>query len=72
MGLNLKTLKMSPELFTRCYILKALQTRLLILPMLLFAKKLCMAMTLRRRYDIRKFTADAILLREIQCKKSNI
>ena len=26
-------------------------------------------MTLRRRYDVRKYTADAILFREIQCKK---
>ena len=26
-------------------------------------------MTLWRRYDIRKYTADAILFREIQCKK---
>ena len=26
-------------------------------------------MTLWQRYDIRKYTADAILFREIQCKK---
>ena len=29
-------------------------------------------MTLWRRYDVRKFDADAILLREILCKKRDI
>ena len=35
----------------------------------LFAKTLRKVMTLWWRYDIRKYTADAILFREIQCKK---
>ena len=34
-----------------------------------FAKTLRTIMTLWRRYDVRKFTADAILFREIKCKK---
>ena len=29
-------------------------------------------MTLRRCYDVRKLTANAILFREIQCKKTDI
>ena len=37
--------------------------------MFLFAKTLRMVMTLRQRYNIRKYTADAILFREIQSKK---
>ena len=37
-----------------------------------FAETLRASITLRRRYNIRQFDADAILLREIQCKKSNI
>ena len=35
-----------------------------------FAETLHASMTLRRRYNIRQFDADAILLREIQCKKA--
>ena len=31
-----------------------------------------MVMMLYQRYDIGKFTVDAILYREIQCKKGNI
>ena len=69
MGLNLKILKMSPELSSGRYIRKALQNRLVISPMFLFAKTLHTVMTLWRRYDVRKYTADAILFREIQCKK---
>ena len=42
---------------------------MIILPMFLFAKTLHTVMTLCRRYDVRKYTADAILFREIQCKK---
>ena len=38
MCLNLKILKMSPALFARRYILKALQTRLIISLMLLYTK----------------------------------
>ena len=34
-----------------------------------FAKTLRTVMTLWRRYDVRKYTADAILFRETQCKK---
>ena len=34
-----------------------------------FAKTLRTVMTLWRRYDVRKYTADVILFREIQCKK---
>ena len=30
------------------------------------------AMTLWRRFDFRKFTADAILFRDIQCKKMDL
>ena len=30
------------------------------------------AQTLRRHYDFQKFTTDAILFREIKCKKSDI
>ena len=37
--------------------------------MFLFAKTLRTVVTLWRRYDIWKYTADAILFREIQCKK---
>ena len=48
---------------------KVLRTRLIILPMLLFTKMLRTAMTLCRRYNIRKFTVDAIFFIEIQCKK---
>ena len=38
----------------------------------LFAKTLRASMTLWRRYDVRKFDTDAILFREILCKKSDI
>ena len=72
MGLNLKILKMSPELFTWCYIQKALPTRLIISLMLLFAKTLRTVMALWWHYDVRKYTADTILFREIQCKKSDV
>ena len=51
---------------------KVLRTRLIILPMLLFAKTLRMAMILWQRYDVRKLTVDAILFGEIQCKKMDI
>ena len=51
------------------YIWKAFWTRLIILPIILFAKTLCTVMTLWPRYDFENFTADAILFREIQCKK---
>ena len=39
---------------------------------LLFAKTLRASMTLLRRNDVRKFDAEAILLREFQCKKIDI
>ena len=48
---------------------KALRTRLIISPMFLFAKTLRTVMTLWQRYAVRKYTSDAILFREIQCKK---
>ena len=51
------------------YIRKALRTGLIISPVFLFAKTLHTDMTLWRRYDVRKYSADAILFREIQCKK---
>ena len=51
---------------------KALRTRLIILPMLLFVKTLVTTMMLLRRYDVQKFTVDAILFREIQCKEMDI
>ena len=35
-------------------------------------KNVAYAMTLWRRYDVRKYTTDAILFREIQCKKMDI
>ena len=69
MAMNLKVLKMSPALFARHYFWKALPTRLIFSPMLLFAKTLRIVMTSWWGNDVRKFTADAILLREIQCKK---
>ena len=69
MGLNMKILKTSPALFAWLYIRKALRNRLIISPMFLFAKTLRTVMMLWRRYVVRKYTADAILLREIQCKK---
>ena len=68
MGLNLKILKMNPSLYAWRYIWKALRTRLIISSMFLFAKTLCTGMTLWH-YDVRKYIADAILFREIQCKK---
>ena len=40
--------------------------------MLLFAETLGTVMMLRRRYDVPKITADAILFREIQYKKMDI
>ena len=60
---------MGPAFFAWRYIRKALWTRLIISPMFLFVKRLCTVMTLWRRYDVRKYIADAILFREIQCKK---
>ena len=58
---------MSPSLFAWCYIWKALRTRLIIPPIFLFAKKTrCVWLW---RCDIWNHTADAILFREIQCKK---
>ena len=48
---------------------KALWTRLIISPWFLFAETLRTVMSLWRRYDVRKYTANAILFREIQCKK---
>ena len=69
MSLNLKIHNMSPELFALRGIQKALRTSLIILPMLLFAKTLRTALTLWWRYDVRKFTADAILLRESKARK---
>ena len=52
------------------YIRKGLWTTLIISPMLLFAKT-CTAM-MCQPYVVGKFTADAILFREIQCKKRDI
>ena len=48
---------------------KALRPWLIISLMPLFAKTLRLSMTLWRRYDVRKFDADAILFREILSKK---
>ena len=45
-GFELEILKMSPALFALRHIGKALRTRLIISPMLLFAKTLGMVMTL--------------------------
>ena len=56
MGLKFKILKMRPALIARCYIQKALRTRLVILRMLLFAKTLRTVMTLWWRYDVQKYT----------------
>ena len=66
MGLNLKILKMSPALFAWRYIRKALRTRLIISLTFLFVKTLRTVMTLWRRYEVWKYTADAILFRETQ------
>ena len=63
MGLNLKILKMSPALFACRYIRKALRTRLTISSMFLFRENVAYG------FDVRKYTANAILFREIQCKK---
>ena len=68
MGLNMKIFKMSPALFAWHYIRKALRTSDH-LPMFLFAKTLRTVMTLWRSYDVRKYIADTISFREIQCKK---
>ena len=43
-GFELENTKMSPALFARRYIRKALRTILIISPMFLFAKTLCMVM----------------------------
>ena len=51
---------------------KALPPWLIISPMLLFPKTLRASMTVWRCYDVRKFETDAILFREIQCKKRDI
>ena len=51
---------------------KALRPWLIIMTMLLFAKTLHATMTLWRRYDVRKFDADAILFEEILCKIRDI
>ena len=40
--------------------------------MLLFAKMLCLSMTLQGCKYVRKFDTDAILFREIHCKKISI
>ena len=40
--------------------------------MLLFTKTLHLSMMLWRRNDVQKFDTDAILFREIQCKKRDI
>ena len=50
---------------------KALWTRLIILTMFSFPKTLRMDMTLCRRYDVQKITADAFLFGENQCKKND-
>ena len=61
---------MSPELFAWHYMESIVRLILTISLLLLDAK-----MWLRHfeaPYDIRKFTADAILFREIKCKKKDI
>ena len=40
--------------------------------MILFAKLLCVSMTLLRRNDVQKFDADSILFIEIQFNKSDM
>ena len=64
MGLNLKILKMSPVLFAWRYIRKILRTRLIISVMFRHHFE-----NVAYGYDVRKNTADAILFKEIQCKK---
>ena len=51
---------------------KGLQPWLIISSMLLFMKMLHTSMTLWRGYDVRNFDADAILFRQILCKKRDI
>ena len=58
--------------FIRRFMQKVLQTRLIILPMLLLSAKMVRTTMTGWRYDVRKFTVDAILFREIQCKKMDI
>ena len=65
MGLYFKIYKISLQLFAWRYVWKAVWTKLIILPMLLFAKRY---IWLWQNYDIWKFTADAILFGEIVCK----
>ena len=52
MGFNLTKLKMRPELFALCYTDRIVATAFVHAPV-----------TFRRRYDVRKFTADAILIK---------
>ena len=51
---------------------KSLQPLLIISPMFMVAKTLRASMTLRRRYDVKKFDTNAISFREILCKKRDI
>ena len=65
-------LKMNPSLFARHYIPKALQTRLIIWPIFLFAKTLHSFRSLWRHYDFWKYTANDILFRESSVRKWTI
>ena len=62
---------MSPELFTWRYT-ESVGDQTDHFANAFVCKTLRTVMTLWRRYNVRKFTADTILFREIQCKKMDI
>ena len=68
-GFELENTLNEPCIICMTLLRKMSRTRQIISPLRLFAKTLCAVMTLSRLYDIRKFTANAILFREIQCNK---
>ena len=72
MDFNFTKTLTEPETVSMMLHAKALWPWLIILPIFLFAKTLQVSMTLWRCNDIQKFDADAILFREIQCKKMDI
>ena len=67
MGLNLTILKMSPELFVWHY-KESAAARIGHCVYVFVRENLTHIMTLWRRYDVRKFNADAILFGENLCK----
>ena len=68
MGLNLKILKMSPALLAWLYT-ESIADQTDHFADVFVRETLRTDMTLWRCYDVRKYKTDAILFREIQCKK---